>query len=275
MLLDAHAHLDRYEEMLAPALAEIHRHQIFTISTAMDLLSYQRTQEIAVQCPLVVPAFGVHPWNASNSVNHLPELAPAIAQSPMLGEIGLDFHWVKDQSLYTAQQKVFEFFLVAAAEQQKIVNLHTKGAEAKILQLLDHYKIQRAIIHWYSGPLDIFYALVDRGYSFTIGVEVLSSAHIQTLAQALPLSQLLTETDNPGGAKWLTGSTGMPALLYNVLDKLAELKGTTRTAIEQIVQDNFQQLIAADPWFAETHERIFGTMEQQSGGKGKTGDERI
>jgi TatD DNase family protein len=167
----------------------------------------------------------------------------------MIGEIGLDFHWVEDRSCYPAQVQVLEFFLAAAQEQQKIVNLHTKGAEAEILQLLDRYQISRAIIHWYSGPLDVFQALVSRGYYFTIGVEVRSSPHIQALTQALPLSQLLTETDNPGGAKWLTGTIGMPALLYDVLRMIATLKGTTEDRVSEAVQKNFQQMVENDPWW--------------------------
>lgn len=261
MLIDAHAHLDRYGEAMVLALAEIQRKQILTISTAMDLPSYLHAREIAKQCKLVLPTFGIHPWNAPSYAACLPELSLAIEKSPMLGEIGLDFHWVKDPSFYPVQQKVFAFFLAAAAEQQKIVNLHTKGAEEEILRLLAHYNIQRAIIHWYSGPVDIFHALVNRGYYFTIGVEVLSSPHIQTLARELPLPLLLTETDNPSGAKWRTGTIGMPSLLCDVIDKIAELKKTTSAAIKQIVQGNFWRLIAADPWFAETNKRIFGTVE--------------
>jgi TatD DNase family protein len=257
MLIDAHSHLDRYEDGLESALEEITQHRIFTISNSMDLPSYRRNLEIRAMCEFVLPTFGVHPWNASEYADRLADLNEAIEQSPMLGEIGLDFYFVDDASQYPAQRNVFEFFLAAAREQGKIVNLHTKGAEHDVLHLLNRYGIQRAIVHWYSGPLDVFHELVARGVYFTIGVEVLYSDHIRTIAQELPAEQLLTETDNPGGPKGFTGSLGMPLLIRDVVRALAELRNTTAQGIVQTVHVNLARLIRDDPWLSETYECHF------------------
>ncbi len=107
-------------------------------------------------------------------------------------------HWVEDRATYPIQREVLAFFLDAAHAQNKIVNLHTKGAEAEILELLERHRVERAIVHWYSGPLDIADALAARGALFSIGVELHTSALIQELARKLPLELLLSETDNPG-----------------------------------------------------------------------------
>jgi TatD DNase family protein len=256
MLIDAHSHLDRYGDALESALEEITRHSIFTISNSMDLPSYRRNLEIGEMCDLVLPTFGVHPWNAPAHADRLEDLSEAIEQSPMLGEIGLDYHFVDDACQYPVQRKVFEFFLVAAKEQGKIVNLHTKGAESDVLHFLNRYDIRRAIVHWYSGPLDVFRELVARGATFTIGVEVLYSEHIQTIARELPSEQLLTETDNPGGPRSFIGTLGMPLLIRDVVQKLAELRETTVEAIVQTVQTNFAQLIRDDPWLSDTYVRV-------------------
>lgn len=249
MFVDAHAHLDMYGSALESALAEIARYRVLTISVSMDLPSYRRTVEIGERCALVLPAFGVHPWNAPAYADRLEELSDVIQESPLLGEIGLDYHWVEDVSQHPAQRRTFEFFLAAASEQDKIVNLHTKGAEAEVLQLLDRYGIRRAIVHWYSGPLDVWRELVDRGTYFTIGVEVLYSEHIRAIAQAVPATQLLTETDNPGGWQWLTGAPGMPLLVRDVVQALAGLRETTAEAIVQTVWANWLRLIRDDPWY--------------------------
>src|SRR5256885_11202887 len=63
-----------------------------------------------------------------------------IERSSALGEIGLDFHWVKERGHYPAQKKVLEYFLAAAREQRKVVNLHTKGGERETLDLLERYR---------------------------------------------------------------------------------------------------------------------------------------
>jgi len=256
MLIDAHSHLDMYEDATESALEEIMQHRIFTISNSLEPSSYERNLEIAEACDLVLPTFGVHPQNAPKYVDCLEDMSGAIEQSPMIGEIGLDYHFVEDACQYPAQREVFEFFLVAAKEQRKIVNLHTKGAEKEILHLLNCYDIQRAIVHWYSGPLDVFRELAARGTYLTIGVEVLYSEHIQTIARELPSEQLLTETDNPGGPRWLTGTLGMPILLRNVIQALAELKKTTAEAIIQKVQSNFLRLIRFDPRLRDTSVKV-------------------
>lgn len=268
MLIDAHSHLDNYGKELESVLKEISEHRIFTISNSVDIPSYERNLEIASKCELVLPTFGVHPWTAYQYVERLEDLREAINQSPMLGELGLDYHWARDASQYPAQTKVFEFFLAAASQQGKIVNLHTKGAEKEVLQLLRSYDIQRAIIHWYSGPPDVFRAMIDQGFYFTVGVEVLSSQHIQTIARDLPLERLLTETDNPGGQQWLAGSPGMPHHIRNVIQKLAELRKATAQAIIETVQANFLRLIQDDPWLSDSCGRLFepGKRGQDSRG---------
>jgi TatD DNase family protein len=249
--------VDRYdlvgEETLDAALTEIRENEIFTVSNSMDLPSYERNLAVAERCRFVLPVFGVHPWNAPEYAGRLEDLAPTIEQSPMLGEIGLDFHFVEDTSQYPSQRKVLEFFLRAAREQEKIVNLHTKGAENEILRLLERHDIQRAIIHWYSGPLGVLRELVTRGVYFTVGIEVRYSEHARTIAREVPEGQLLTETDSPGGPKGFIGGHGMPSLIEDVVRVLAELRAVSAETIVQTVQSNFHTLIQDDPALANRY----------------------
>jgi TatD DNase family protein len=251
MLLDAHAHLDKYGEELDSVLQQINQHRVFTIAVAMDAPSYKRSLEISGECNLVLPTFGIHPRRAPEYADHLSKLNPLIDQSPAIGEIGLDFHWVKDSSQYPAQVKVLEYFLAAAREQKKVVNLHTKGAEKQILDLLEHYDIQRAIVHWYSGPLDILRALIQFGAYFTVGIEVSYSDRIRAIAREIPDHLLLTETDNPGGLKWLKDVVGMPQDLQTVIDMTARVRNSSSVLISQIIHTNFLRIIDTDPWLKD------------------------
>jgi TatD DNase family protein len=253
MLIDAHVHLDRYGELLDHALREIERKRIFTVATAMDAPSYQALKTIGERSPLILPTFGVHPRRAPQYAGRLRELGPLIEDSPAIGEIGLDFHWEKDSTTYPSQVKVLEYFFAAAREQNKFVNLHTKGGEKEILDLLEKYQVQRAIIHWYSGPLDILRAMVQYGCYFTVGVEAPFSDQIKAIAREIPDHLLLTETDNPGGLKWLTGATGMPDDIEKVIDTLAELRGSSAESIIRTVYGNFMRLIRDDTRVASAH----------------------
>lgn len=260
MLIDAHAHMDRYDlagdGLLESALDEIRRDQIFTLSNSMDIPSYRRNLEIGELCDLVMPIFGVHPWNAPHYADRLEELDPFIESSSMIGEIGLDTFFVKDTSEFPAQRKVFEYFLASARDQNKAVNLHTKGAEAQVLELLDRYRIQKAIVHWYSGPLDILKDFINRGYYFTVGVELLYSEHIRTIAREIPLGQLLTETDNPGGPKGYIGGPGMPVLIEQVVQGLAGIKKASSEEITGTVYANIGRLFNDDPRLADAFSSV-------------------
>jgi len=248
MLIDAHVHLDKYGERLDDALREIREETIFTVATAMDPPSYAALKSIARTSPLILPTFGVHPRRAAQYSARLRDLSPLIEESPALGEIGLDFHWERDTSTFPSQRKVLEYFFAAAREQKKFVNLHTKGGEKTILDLLEKYQIERAIVHWYSGPLNLLDALIQYGAYFTIGVEALYSDHIKTIARAIPDRLLLTETDNPGGLQWLNGTAGMPKDLRRVVETLADLRKSTAGSVTRTVHANFARLIQNDRW---------------------------
>jgi TatD DNase family protein len=259
MLIDAHAHLDKYGDLLDQALKDIETERIFTVATAMDVPSYLELQKIGARSDLVLPTFGIHPRRAAEYADRLSEIGRYIEASPAIGEIGLDFHWVKDIATYPAQRKVLEYFIAAAREQKKFVNLHTKAGEKEILDLLESYDVKRAIIHWYSGPMDILRAMIDYGCYFTIGVEVLYSDYIKEIARMIPDHLLLTETDNPGALKWLkkTDEIGMPVAIKDVLDALAKLRQTAPNKIASLVHANFSRLIANDPSLQEIHRLLF------------------
>ena len=254
MLIDTHVHLDKYGDLLDEALGEIEENRIFTVATAMDVPSYLELQKIGDRSDLVLPTFGIHPRRAAEYADRLRDIGRYIEMSPAIGEIGLDFHWVKDTSTYPAQRKVLEYFIAAAAEQNKFVNLHTKAGEKDILDLLEKYDAKRAIIHWYSGPMDILRGMIDYGCYFTIGVEVLYSDYIKEIAKAVPDHLLLTETDNPGALRWLkkNDEVGMPTAIKDVVNALAEVRQLTPERVERLAHENFTRLLLDDPWISKS-----------------------
>jgi TatD DNase family protein len=252
VLIDAHAHLDHYGDGLDEAMAEIESHRILTVAVAMDPASYEKNREIAARCPLVIPAFGVHPWNAAEYAHRLDELEPSVAGCPLIGEIGLDHHFVTDRSLYPSQREVFDFLMAAARRHGLIVNLHTKGAERDVLDTIVRHDVRPGIVHWYSGPAETMKGYFDRGFLFTVGVEILVSDRIARIAAKIPDDLLLTETDNPGGYEWYTKVFGKPSIVTRVIERLAEARKTSPGRIEEIVRGNFSRLVGGDerlrPW---------------------------
>lgn len=245
--VDAHAHLDEYPDTwLGVVLQQLEDDRIATISTAMAPGAYERALKIQERSRWVIATLGVHPWNAHHFVTRLDEIEPSLAESPMFGEIGLDFRNVHDHTLYDAQERVLEFFLSAARDEDKVINLHTSGAELEVLELLERYETRRAIIHWYSGPVEPLRRMVDRGYLFTSGCELLSSAFIQEIAREIPPTQVLTESDNPGGPQWVFGEPALPDLVKPVLQALAIVQGWDEPDMREQVRQNLLTCIDAD-----------------------------
>jgi TatD DNase family protein len=251
MLVDAHAHLDKYDdEQIEGVLAELESRNIFTMSVSVDPDSFLRAEEIAAGSELVVPSFGIQPENAPAFVDSLAEIEELVNRSPIVGEIGLDHRLVTDSTQYGPQREVFGFLLDLAKAQGKLINVHSVGAERDTLDMLRSHGIQRAILHWYSGPVDVLTDMIGAGYYFTVGVEVLHSEHIRNVASLIPSEQLLTETDNPGGQAWLTGEIGQPALLAGILEELAQVRAVTTDELIRTIDDNLTELFKGDEHLA-------------------------
>lgn len=243
MLIDAHTHIDEYNpNNLQLALQDIEQNKILSIANSMDINSYIKVKEISKMSSYIIPTFGIHPWKAKGYEKKLEKLLPYINETPMIGEIGLDFFWVSDKESFKSQVEVFEFFLREAKKSNKVINIHTKGAEREVLKLLDKDSMHRVIIHWYSGPKDILLKMIDRGYYFTVGVEIMHSSVIREIASMIPLERILTETDNPGGEEWLSHNIGMPSILKKVITVLTNIKQVDCYSLEKQIESNFNYL---------------------------------
>jgi TatD DNase family protein len=253
VFIDAHSHIDKYDESeLAGVIESIEQVGVLTLSVSVNAQSFIRTEEIADRSNLIVPGFGIHPTEAPQGHHSPDEIERCLARSPYIGEIGLDHRLVTDKSQYASQRDVFERFLGFAKQQDKFVNVHCIGAEYETVDVMRTHGIERAIIHWYSGPPGALRQLVGQGYMFSIGAEVLRSDHIRGIARSIPTDQLLTETDNPGGPEWLTGDRGQPGLIVDVVDELARLHRMEPEALAHTVRSNMARFLEDDihmaPW---------------------------
>jgi len=245
MLVDAHVHLDRHGAAWPTALAELRATRTVALAVSMDVDSYHATRVLCAHDPHLLPSFGIHPWEAPAWAQRLDELAPLAEEALMLGEVGLDTRFVKEREAYRSQEEVFAWFLDAARRTGKLLNLHTSGAEGRVTDLLGRHGIRNALVHWYNGPMGVLDGLVDLGAYFSVGVEVLETERMVRVARRIPLERLLTETDNPGGWKWLTGQAGMPSLLPQVVEELARVRGLATEELAALVEENARRLLTA------------------------------
>lgn len=247
MLIDAHCHLDKYLHKrfggnIERILREIELYGILSLSNSMDISSHRINKQIAKKCKYVIPTFGIHPWNAHKYVGKKDLVKKLIRNSDFIGEIGLDFFFIKDKCQHDAQKKIFELFLEESED--KLISVHTKGAEKETFDLLRDYGKRKVIIHWYSGNLGPLKQMISERYYFTVGPELLVSPHIKKIAQAIPLDRILTETDNPGGPASFLGSNCSPKLVKQLIPALAKAKRQPLEELERKIEETFSKLIS-------------------------------
>ena len=239
MFIDAHSHLDRYKDDLKQSLDEINQHRIFTISNSMDIKSYERNLEIAAKSSFVLSTFGVHPWNAAEYVNRLKDLDSAIAQSPMLGEIGLDYHKkVIAIAPKELQKSVLREILVIAKKYQKPVTIHCRYAWRDALVLIEEAEVEKAVFHWYTGPSSVLKDIVCLGYFISATPAAEYHQEHRRAVKAVSLENLLIETDSPVSygteLKW----RAVPADTLRTLKAVAEMRGASAQELAQTTTNN-------------------------------------
>ncbi|MGL4772267.1 MAG: TatD family hydrolase [Clostridium sp.] len=243
MYIDAHTHLDYFKENINEAIKQINENKIMTIAHSMDIESYKKNREFGEKSDYIIPCFGIHPWKAVEYTGDLKDLIPYIEESEMIGEIGLDFHWVEDETTYDAQRKLFKFQLNEGIKRNKVICLHTKGAEEEIYDELKAYDCSKVIIHWYSGEDETLEKLIDLGCYFTISVDIGYSKRSEEVLRKIPMDKLLTETDGPTALEWVNGEYGYPKEVIRVLENISKIKNISIEELEGKIQSNYNRLI--------------------------------
>lgn len=247
MILDAHVHTDKYSlEDLSKVAIECRTHNIKLLSVAMCIPSYISIKALSDKNDFVIPSFGIHPWKADIYAQDLMSLDKYLLESKYIGEIGLDQKFLDYAAPFTDQQLVFEYIVSHSAVDNKLLNLHTSGAELEVLQVLERYKRHKFIVHWYAGDLGILDKYLALSGHFSIGVEILFSEHIREIAKRIPLDRILIETDNTSSYSWLLGkeqNDGMPTLLFKVIDKICEVKQISVSDFLKTLQANQENIL--------------------------------
>jgi TatD DNase family protein len=242
MLIDIHCHANLYltlDEVIKEA-KNVGVEKI--IGVGMSYISLKRILEVSERYEEIYPALGIHPEEVQANKDiesQLDSVYDIIRNNKekicAIGEIGLDHHFIKEKELYPLQTKIFESMLSLAQELDLPVNLHTKGAEKIVFDLLPSYKIPNINIHWYSGPEEFLNLGIDRGYYFSITPALSYSPAVRKTVLKVYKEFLLLESDGP--VKY-SGKTGTPAMISDVLKSISTLKNIPIKELETQIFEN-------------------------------------
>jgi TatD DNase family protein len=179
---------------------------------------------------------GLHPWRLpgidleANARFIEKELSRCVA----LGEVGLDF---AVETPREKQEEVLQRLLSLAFRGRKPVLLHARRAWGEAFQLLKSFPLEKAIFHWYSGPLDVLRKIFEKGYFISATPAAAYSERHRAAIQAAPLSQLVLETDAP---EVYRGVPSEPRDLRKALQSASEVKGM---GVEELARHTYRNAI--------------------------------
>ena len=145
-------------------------------------------------------ALGLHPLLAAENSKEIAEFTNYVDQTSYIGEIGLDFSR-EGMATKDAQITVLREILATLRGKKKIISVHSRRAERELLDLLIEYDIENVVFHWYTGPIELIPAILERGYYFSVNEAMCQSKNGRAILDRIPSDRILTETDAPFNKK--------------------------------------------------------------------------
>jgi len=246
-LVDTHCHIDseRYDEDREIILKDIEENLDFAVNIGYDLDSSKKSVELAENYKFMYAVVGVHPTEIAGYNDELENKLEELATHPKavaIGEIGLDYHWMKDEK--EEQKKIFRRQLELARKLKKPVVIHTRDAIADTLEILKEYSDIKGILHCYPGSYESALQLMDN-YYFGIG-GVVTFKNSKTTVEAvskIPLERLVIETDAPYLTPTpLRGKRNHPIYVEYIAQKIAEIKGISYEEVVRVTTENAKKV---------------------------------
>ncbi len=246
-LIDTHAHLDEVEN-LDIAIEKARNHGLIAIiAVGVDYKSNNRALEIASKYEsFVFAGLGCHPQNLPETLGEIEHdlqfIEDNISEAVAIGEIGLDYHKrARQRAAKELQHQVLKEVLGIAVRFKKPVSLHSRYAWKDCLKIVRESRVEKAVFHWYSGPLSVLSEIHKDKFliSATPAVEY-GTEHTQAILET-PLNNLMLETDTP--VVYHRGTDlARPAepadVAVTVLKTVANLKGVDTEIIAQQTTGN-------------------------------------
>jgi TatD DNase family protein len=242
VLCDTHAHLcdpvfdaDRSEVLSRAVAAGV----CSVITVSENLRDAQRNLQLASEHPQLKPAAGLYPTHLD--VSEAEEIIGFIRRERgrlfAIGEVGLDFWKVQQESARSLQRQIFTRFIDLARELDLPLNIHSRSAGRHVIALLLQKEACRVHLHAFDGRAASALPAVEAGYFFSIPPSVVRSHQKQNLVRSLPLSCLLVETDSPvlGPS---SGERNEPSNALICVDAIAEIKGVSRQEALETIEQN-------------------------------------
>lgn len=202
MLIDTHCHLSREDyDDIDLVIKENRENGIGKIVVSAC------TKESILECLEYIEKYddvyltiGFHPSEIESYNNdELKFLRETIKNNKKIvgvGEIGLDYHYGKDDQL--KQIEMFINQMKLAGDLNLPVVIHSRDATEDTIKILKEFPNVTGVIHCFSGSVETAKIYIKMGYKIGIGgVVTFSNSKLFEVVEAVGIENIVLETDSP------------------------------------------------------------------------------
>lgn len=205
--------------------------------------------EIAKEFNCCYASIGIHPTELDSLKKEDEEQFFSLLNHDKvvaLGEIGLDYHWVKDSKERERQKEWFIKQIDIANKYHKPIIIHSRDASNDTYQILkEHRPLYGGSMHCYSYSSEMVKLFLNLDLYIGIDgpVTFLNGKNIKEVAKITPLDKLLIETDSPYLSPHpLRGTVNTPLNLPLIVKEIANIKSESEEKICECTYSNGRKL---------------------------------
>lgn len=226
-MIDTHCHLDKenYEDV-SDVIEEMKND--YMIASGYDIKTSENVCNLIKTYDNIFGSIGIHPSEVKKfKISDINLIENMISEKIVaIGEIGLDYHWDKDNK---EEQKEFFIAQIKLAQKYNLpIVIHCREAIEDTYNILERYlNGHKAVLHCYSGSYEMSLRFAKLGVKFGIGgvLTFKNSQKLTEVVEKMDISNFVLETDSP----YLTpvpyrGKTNHPFYIKYVAEKIAEIK---------------------------------------------------
>ena len=253
MIADSHCHLDNsyIYNQLDDVVKRAHTNQIkYLLTICTTLESFEKIKLIINKYKNVYGTFGIHPHEADKNkhvdlkfiLNEKKKNKKIIG----IGETGLDFYYNHSDK---KNQKISFIEHIQAASQLNIpIIVHSRNAETDTYEILKSEMKNsslKVLLHCFTGSKDFANKLIDLNCYISVSgiITFKNSGELANTVATIPMKNLLVETDSPFLAPLpYRGKSNEPSYIVHTVEKLSEIKKTSKETIITSTTSNFKKL---------------------------------
>ena len=250
MIFETHAHYD--DEKFDPDRVELLSHLLREnnigkiVNVGATFKGCKESIALAEKYDDVYAAIGIHPEEIDEINDEVIEWLRQNSSNPKvvaIGEIGLDYYWVKEEEQRAKQRLWFNKQMDLARELEMPVIIHSRDAAEDTLNTIKLYNNShvKGIVHCYSYSKEIAMEYVKMGWYIGVGgvVTFKNAKKLVETVEAIPLESIVLETDCPYMAPVPhRGERNSSIFLSHVAEKIAEIKNISVAEVENVTYQN-------------------------------------